>query len=106
MSNNLILYEILPYKINKLLILISKLIGHKSYSDNIKNNIEIIENNEYIYFDEEDFLKSVARNMKQNNIYFLFKNTHFIIIFIILLILIICICKILWNTIINYKCKV
>ena len=48
--------------------MISKLIGHKSYSDNIKNKIEIIEKNEYIYFDEEDFLKSVARHMKLNNI--------------------------------------
>ena len=68
MSNNSILHEILPYKRNKLLILMSKLSGHKSYSDIIKNKIEIIGQNEYIYFDEEDFLKSVVKHMKQNNI--------------------------------------
>ena len=36
MSNNAILHEILPYKKNKLLSLMSKLSGHKTYSDVIR----------------------------------------------------------------------
>ena len=68
MNKSSILHEILPNKKNKLLILMSKLSGHKSYSDIIKNKIEITEQNEYIYFDEKDFLKSIIKRMKQNNI--------------------------------------
>ena len=65
MPNNSILHEILPYKKNKLLILMSKLSGHKSYSDIIKNNIKIIDNNEYIYFDEESFTRHVLKHIKE-----------------------------------------
>ena len=39
MPNNAILHEILPYKKNKLLSLMSKLSGHKTYSDVIRNKI-------------------------------------------------------------------
>ena len=65
MPNNSILHEILPYKKNKLLILMSKLSGHKSYSDIIKNKIKIIDNNEYIYFDEESFARHVLKHIKE-----------------------------------------
>ena len=68
MANDSILHEILPYKRNKLLILMSKLSGHKSVSDIIKNKIEFIDKNEYIYFDDTDFIKCVLKRMKQNDI--------------------------------------
>ena len=68
MSNYSIMHEITPYKKNKLLLLMSKLSGHKSYSDIIKNKIEIIEKNEYIYFDEDQFVDCILKRMRQNNI--------------------------------------
>ena len=63
-----IMHEITPYKKNKLLLLMSKLSGHKSYSDIIKNKIEIIDKSEYIYFDEDEFVNCILKRMKQNNI--------------------------------------
>ena len=68
MPNNSILHEIHPYKKNQLLLLMSNLSGHKSYSDIIKNGIEIISDNEYIYFDKSAFVKCVLKHMKQNNL--------------------------------------
>lgn len=68
MPNTSILHEILPYKKNKLLSLMSKLSGHRTYSDVIKNKIKIIEQNEYIFFEENDFSKFVIKHMRQNNI--------------------------------------
>ena len=44
MPKQSIFQEILPYKRNKLLLLMSKLSGHKSFSDIIKNKIKIIDN--------------------------------------------------------------
>ena len=67
MKNSSILHEIHPYKKNQLLLLMSKLSGHKSYSDVVKCTIEIIDKNEYIYFDETTFVKNVLEHMKQNN---------------------------------------
>ena len=68
MPNTSILHEILPYKRNQLLLLMSKLSGHKSYSDIIKNKIKIIDENEYIFFDEKTFIKSVLKHMKQTHL--------------------------------------
>ena len=68
MPNTAILHEILPYKKNKLLTLMSKLSGHKTYSDVIKNKIEIKEQNEYIFFDENAFANCITKHMKQNNL--------------------------------------
>jgi len=68
MPNSSILHEILPYKRNQLLLLMSKLSGHISYSDIIKNKIKIIDSNEYIFFDEKTFTKSVLKHMKQNHL--------------------------------------
>jgi len=68
MPNTSILHEILPYKRNQLLLLMSKLSGHKSYSDILKNKIKIIDENEYIFFDEKAFIKSVLKHMKQNHL--------------------------------------
>ena len=45
----------------------SKLSGHQSFSDIIKNEIKIIDRNEYIYFDENDFIEKVKKHMKESN---------------------------------------
>ena len=66
MPKNSILYEICPYKKNHLLLLMSKLSGHKSYSDIIKNKIIELNQNEYIFFDGISFIQSVLKNMKKN----------------------------------------
>ena len=62
-----IFHEIHPFKKNKLLLLLSKLSGHKSYADIIKSSIKNIDNNEYIFFDESAFVKNVIKHMRQNN---------------------------------------
>ena len=67
MPKQSIFQEILPYKRNKLLLLMSKLSGHKTFSDIVKNEIKIINKNEYIYFDENDFTKIVKKHMKESN---------------------------------------
>ena len=67
MPKQSIFQEILPYKKNKLLLLMSKLSGHQSFSDIIKNKIKMIDRNEYIYFDENDFIKKVKKHMKESN---------------------------------------
>ena len=67
MPSKSILHEIHPFKKNKLLVLLSKLSGHTSYSDIIKSSIKIIGNNEYIFFDKSSFVKNVIKHMKQNN---------------------------------------
>lgn len=66
MPNSSILHEILPYKKNKLLSLMSKLSGHKTYSDIINNRIKIIDKNEYIFFNENDFANCVLKRLKEN----------------------------------------
>ena len=67
MPQQSIFQEILPYKKNKLLLLMSKLSGHQSFSDVIQNKIKIIGKSEYIYFDGNDFVKNIKKNMKESN---------------------------------------
>jgi hypothetical protein len=45
----------------------SAMSGHITYSDIIKANVEIINENEYIFFNENEFVKSVLNHMGQNN---------------------------------------
>lgn len=66
MPNNSILHEINPYKKNQLLLLMSKLSGHKSYSEIIKNKIINLDTNEFIFFDHLPFIRSILKNMKKN----------------------------------------
>ena len=66
MPNNSILFEITPYKKNKLLLLMSKLSGHKTYSEIIKSKTLFINKNEYIFFEGSNFIESVLKNMKYN----------------------------------------
>lgn len=65
MPNNSIMHEILPYRKNKLLLLMSKLSGHKSYSDVVKNTIKIVDSNEYVYFDEQSFIKCIQKHLDE-----------------------------------------
>ena len=41
--------------------------GHKFYSSNIKYKQRIIDDNEYLFLDSEDFIKSILNLMKENN---------------------------------------
>ena len=66
MPNNSILHEINPYKKNQLLLLMSKLSGHKSYSEIIKNKIINLDTNEFIFFDHLPVIRSILKNMKKN----------------------------------------
>ena len=67
MPENSIYHEIRHCKRNDLLLNMSKLSGHKSFADIIKNEIKIINNNEYIFFDKEEFIKCVLNHMNGIN---------------------------------------
>lgn len=67
MPQKSIFHEILSYKNNKLLLIMSSMSGHKTYSDIIKANSNKNDGNENIIFDENDFVDSVLKHMKENN---------------------------------------
>ena len=66
MPSNAILYEILPKKNIKVLVLMSALSGHKIYSDILKSNLKIINNNDIYFFDTIEFAKKSLRHIKEN----------------------------------------
>ena len=68
MPNQSILHEILPKGNNKDPIVMSSLSGHKTYSDILKSGSKIINDNEYIFFDVSEVIKSVLEHIKENNI--------------------------------------
>ena len=41
--------------------------GHKTYSDIIQSEIQIVEDNEMVYFNVNDFVNSVMDHMKESN---------------------------------------
>ena len=61
-----ILQEILPKKNIKVLILMSSLSGHKIYSDIIKSNRKILNNNEVFFFDIPEFAKTTLKHIQDN----------------------------------------
>ena len=61
MPHNSVLYEILPKKNIKSLLIMSALSGHKVYSDIIKSKKKIINNNDVFFFDPNDFIKKVLK---------------------------------------------
>ena len=67
MPSQSVLYEILPKKNIKDLILMSSLSGHKTYSDILKSESKYINNNEFIYFDISDFINNTLKHIKENN---------------------------------------
>ena len=66
LPKNSILQEIHGDKVNTLLTLMSALSGHVTYSDLIKNQNRLYKGNRNVFFDVEDFAKSVLKHMKDN----------------------------------------
>ena len=50
------------------LLLMASLSGHKTYSDIIPSSIKMIDTNENVFFDEEQFVDRVLSHMKENNL--------------------------------------
>ena len=61
-----ILHEILPKKKTKVLVLMSALSGHKIYSDIIKSEFKLINNNDVYFFDRLEFAELVLKHIKNN----------------------------------------
>ena len=59
-----VLYEILPKKNIKVLDLMSALSGHKVYSDVIKSELKIINNNQVYFFDSNQFIQKAIKYIK------------------------------------------
>ena len=59
-----ILHEILPKKNIKVLVLMSALSGHKIYSDIIKSDYKLINNNDVYFFDLFEFGKIMLKHLK------------------------------------------
>lgn len=59
-----VLYEILPKKNIKVLSLMSALSGHRVYSDVIKSELKIIDNNQVYFFDSNQFIQKVIKYIK------------------------------------------
>ena len=62
-----ILHEILHSENLKVLAMMSALSGHKTYSDIIQAEVKNINENEYIFFNEDKFVQSVLGHLKENN---------------------------------------
>ena len=67
LPTNSIVHELLPWSNMKGLVLMSRLSGHKTYSDLLKAYKNIINENEYIFFDCDDFTQKIFQRMKENN---------------------------------------
>jgi hypothetical protein len=65
-----ILYEILPENNIKVLVLTSALSGHKIYSDILKSELKVINNNDIYFFDEQEFVENSLKHIKENDINF------------------------------------
>ena len=67
LPNNSILHEVSHIKKNRLLIIMSLMSGHITYSNIIKAKINHNDGNENVSFDANKFYKSVLSHMRQNN---------------------------------------
>ena len=56
-----VLYEILQKENIKSLLIMSGLSGHKVYSDIIKSEKKVINNNYVYFFDSDEFIKNVLK---------------------------------------------
>ena len=63
-----IFHEVLPQSNMNGLLLMASLSGHKTYSDIINANINTEDDNEMVYFDEEEFANRVIEHLKENNL--------------------------------------
>jgi hypothetical protein len=66
MPSHSILHEILPKKNIKVLVLMSALSGHKIYSDIIKSDLKLINNNDIYFFDKDEFAEKALKHIKNN----------------------------------------
>ena len=62
-----IVQEILHKDNMNVLQLMSSLSGHITYSDIIKADVQMIEDNEVLFFDVKKFVRTVLNHMKKNN---------------------------------------
>lgn len=69
MKKSAILHEILPNENLKVLVLMSALSGHKTYSDIIEAKVKVDEELEKVYFDTTDFVNNVKKHMKENDFF-------------------------------------
>ena len=67
--NHCIFHEVLPEFNMHGLSLMAALSGHKTYSDIIQSEIQIVEDNEMVYFNVNDFVNSVIDHMKESNFF-------------------------------------
>ena len=63
-----IFHEILPKQIMKVLRVMSAVSGQITYSDIIKSETKIIDSNEYIFFNANDFCNKVLEHLKETNL--------------------------------------
>ena len=64
-----ILHHTKSNKKRSVLSLMSVLSGHRTYVDQINNKIDKVNGNEMVSFDEDEFVKCVLKNMKENNFF-------------------------------------
>ena len=69
MKKSAILHEILHEPNMKVLVLMSALSGHKTYSDIINAEVNYDEELQKIYFDTTDFVNSVKNHMEENDFF-------------------------------------
>ena len=62
-----IYHEVLPRSNMNGLLLMASLSGHKTYSDIIPADVKFINENEYIFFNEDKFAQSILEHLKENN---------------------------------------
>lgn len=65
--NTCIIHEILPN--NNVVMMMESLSGHKIYSDIVKVKKKNIDNNEYFFLNDNDFVENVIKYMKENNFF-------------------------------------
>ena len=66
--SNCIFHEVLPRSNMNGLLLMAALSGHKTYSDIILAEVENVNGNELVYFNEELFAQNVISHMKENKL--------------------------------------
>ena len=65
MPSDSILYEILPKNKNRLLLILSSLSGHKTYSDIINSKLKIINDNQVYFFNSNEFTSKALKIIKK-----------------------------------------
>ena len=66
--NHCIFHEVLHQHNMNGLLLFASLSGHKTYSDTIESTKKIVDTNELIFFNEDQFVNKVLSHMKENNL--------------------------------------